>query len=115
MSDVEADAVILPKKKATKEEKRQEYRERIYRTLIACLMGVVAGIISFLAVDRAHLQGINGFTMLGLLVMIAGVVVQKHIFILARLNTTPLGAKDWLYQGFMTFSLWFITWTILLS
>ncbi len=115
MSDAEADAVVLPKKKATKEEKRQEYRERICRTLTACLMGVATGVVSFLAVDRAHLQGINGFTTLGLLVMIAGVVVQKHIFVLARLNSTPLGAKDWFYQGFMTFSLWFITWTILLS
>jgi len=26
-----------------------------------------------------------------------------------------LTAKDWLFQGFMTFSLWFISWTILLS
>jgi hypothetical protein len=26
-----------------------------------------------------------------------------------------LTGKDWFYQSFMTFALWFITWTILLT
>jgi PKD repeat protein len=30
-------------------------------------------------------------------------------------GSTKLGAKDWIYQGFMTFAFWFMTWTILLS
>jgi hypothetical protein len=31
------------------------------------------------------------------------------------MDTTKLGAKDWFYQGFMTFAFWFMSWTILLS
>jgi hypothetical protein len=31
------------------------------------------------------------------------------------MGSTKLGGKDWLYQGFMTFAFWFMTWTILLT
>jgi len=49
------------------------------------------------------------------MLMIAGIVDQKHIFILMHMNTEKLGAKDWFYQGFMTFAFWFMSWTILLT
>jgi PKD repeat protein len=32
-----------------------------------------------------------------------------------RIDSAKLGAKDWFYQGFMTFAFWVMTWTILLS
>ncbi len=49
------------------------------------------------------------------MLMLAGVVVQRHIFMLMHLDTAKLGAKDWFYQGFMTFAFWFMSWTLLLS
>ena len=49
------------------------------------------------------------------MLMLAGVVLQKHIFMLSGMNTAKLGAKDWFYQGFMTFAFWFMTWTIMLT
>ena len=49
------------------------------------------------------------------MLMLAGVVIQKHIFMLMHIDTAKLGAKDWLYQGFMTFAFWFMSWTLLLS
>jgi hypothetical protein len=55
----------------------------------------------------------NGF--LAFMLMLAAVVVQKHLFRLLGMDTSKLGAKDWIYQGFMTFAFWFMTWTILLT
>ena len=49
------------------------------------------------------------------MLMLAGVVVQRHVFMLMHIETSKLGAKDWIYQGFMTFAFWFMTWTLLLS
>jgi len=42
-------------------------------------------------------------------------VVQRHIFMFTKLEPESLGKKDWVYQGFMTFAFWFITWTVLLT
>ena len=49
------------------------------------------------------------------MLMLACIVIQKHLFILLGMDTSKLGGKDWLYQGFMTFAFWFMTWTILLT
>jgi hypothetical protein len=102
-------------RRLTPEEKRQENIRKIKRSVIATAMGIVTGVISYLAIDSSQILGIQIYTILALLIMMAGVVVQKHIFMLMRLNPSPLGKKDWFFQGFMTFAFWFITWTILLT
>jgi hypothetical protein len=103
------------KKKKSPAEKRKEHLLKIKRSLVGCLMGVITGVISYLVVSPTEIVGFNSYTFLGLIIMIAGIVVQRHIFMFARLEPGSLGAKDWLYQGFMTFAFWFITWTILLT
>ncbi|HOW34588.1 MAG TPA: hypothetical protein PLN32_09065 [Methanoregulaceae archaeon] len=104
----------LPKK-LSPEEKRQENSRKIKRTLIATALGIITGVISYLAIDSSQILGFQSYTILALLIMFAGIVVQKHIFMLMHLFSKPLGFKDWFYQGFMTFAFWFITWTILLT
>ena len=99
----------------TPEEKSAEHLQRIQRSLVACVMGIVTGVISRLAVDPANILGLQSYTFLGLVIMAAGVVVQRHIFQAMRLGPASLGKKDWFYQGFMTFAFWFITWTLLLT
>jgi|SRR5208283_5381665 len=110
--DVRAeDQTLLPKKKKTRPEKQAEHIVRIKKTLVACIAGILAGILSY------YLQ-VTVKTDIGLLafmLMLAGVVLQRHIFILMQIDSSKLGAKDWLYQGFMTFAFWGMTWTILLS
>jgi len=49
------------------------------------------------------------------MLMLPGIVLQRHIFVLMHIDTGKIGAKDWFYQGFMTFAFWVMTWTILLS
>lgn len=108
------EAEVAPKKK-TREEKQKEHLVRIEKTLIACGLGIATGIIAFLVISPSQIEGLNSYTILALLIMISGIVVQRHIFMLLRLGSQKMGAKDWLYQGFMTFAFWFITWTLLLT
>jgi len=102
---------VQTKKQKTKADKQAEHIERIKRTLAASLIGIFAGGLSYyISISYSTDSGLLAF-----MIMIAGVVVQKHVFMLMRMDTGKLGAKDWFYQGFMTFAFWFMTWTILLT
>jgi heme/copper-type cytochrome/quinol oxidase subunit 4 len=113
--DLEQEQPEPSKKEKTRDEKQAEHIERIKRTLIACLLGIFTGILSFFSGGVPTAQGLQNNGLLGFMMMLAGIVIQRHIFLLLRMDTSRLGAKDWFYQGFMTFALWFMTWTILLS
>lgn len=104
----------VPRKK-TREQKQREHLIRIEQTLVACALGIITGIISFLVITPSQILGLQNYTLLALLIMIAGIVVQRHIFMLLRLDSDKMGFKNWFYQGFMTFAFWFITWTLLLT
>lgn len=105
----------LTKKEKTKADKQAEHIARIKRTLVASLLGILTGILSYWSGGTPNIAGLqeNGF--LAFMLMLAAIVVQKHLFRLLGMDTSKLGAKDWFYQGFMTFAFWFMTWTILLT
>ena len=113
--DKAIEEVEVPKKKLTAKEKQEQHISRIKKTAIASFIGIVTGVISFLIVPATSLAGLNNYTMLALFLMLAGVVVQRHIFMFMHLDTPKMNKKDWVYQGFMTFAFWFISWSILLS
>lgn len=92
-----------------------EYTKRITRTLIAIGAGCLAGIICFLTDKAATSAGAGSTFLFPILVMLAAIVIQKHIFMVIRIDTTKLEKKDWFYQGFITFAFWYVSWTILLS
>jgi hypothetical protein len=106
---------VLTKKEKTKADKQAEHIARIKRTLIASLIGIVTGVLSYWSGGIPSSAGLQANGFLALMLMLAGIVIQKHIFILLGMDTAKLGAKDWFYQGFMTFAFWFMTWTILLT
>jgi hypothetical protein len=106
---------VQTKKVKTKAEKQAEHIARIKRTLVASLIGIGTGALSFSLGGIPDAAGLQKDGFLGLMLMLAGIVIQKHIFILAGMDTDRLGWKDWFYQGFMTFAFWFMTWTILLT
>ena len=105
----------LTKKEKTKADKQAEHIARIKRTLIASLIGIATGALSYWSGGVPSSAGLQANGFLALMLMLAGIVIQKHIFILLGMDTAKLGAKDWFYQGFMTFAFWFMTWTILLT
>jgi hypothetical protein len=106
----EESAVITPEV-----SKVQEHRERILRTTVACFMGILAGVLSYIATTMGNPESATELGLFGLLLLVACIVFQKHVFYLLRIDHTRLGGKDWFYQGFMTLALWFISWTILLT
>ena len=113
--DVIEEKPVQTKKQKTKADKQAEHIDRIKRTLVACFMCILTGIISYYAGGTPNAAGIQADGLLGLMLMLAGIVLQKHIFMLSGMDTSKLGGKDWFYQGFMTFAFWFMTWTILLT
>jgi hypothetical protein len=110
------EAVVESAGTPRKVDKVALHNERILRTVIACMMGILAGIASFIfsgQVDAA--TGSQPNAIIGVLILLAGIVFQRHIFMIVKIDYTSLGGKDWFYQAFMTFSLWFISWTLLLT
>ncbi|MGA2162514.1 MAG: hypothetical protein ABSG28_10040 [Methanoregula sp.] len=107
----EEEQQVISRKKKTKLEKQAEHIDRIKKTLVACILGIIVGIVSYYLQVTVK----NDIGLLAFMLMLAGVVVQRHIFMLMHIDTSKLGAKDWLYQGFMTFAFWFMSWTLLLS
>jgi hypothetical protein len=107
----EEEQTLLPRKKKTRLEKQAEHIDRIKKTLLACIAGILVGALSWYLQVTVK----NDIGLLAFMLMLAGVVLQRHIFILLKIDSSKMGAKDWLYQGFMTFAFWIMTWTILLS
>ncbi|NMB77975.1 MAG: hypothetical protein GYA23_02630 [Methanomicrobiales archaeon] len=107
---------VQTKKQKTRADKQVEHINRIKRTLVATFMGILTGAISYYAGGAPDATGHQPEgALLGFMLMLAGIVLQKHIFMLSGMDTSKLGGKDWFYQGFMTFAFWFMTWTILLT
>ncbi|MDD1656620.1 MAG: hypothetical protein LUO87_04510 [Methanomicrobiales archaeon] len=104
-----------PKKKLTREEKQAAHVQRITRTTVACVAGLLSGVLSFLLAGTPDAAGIQSGASTGILLLAAAIAVQKYLFPLLKADTPSLTMKDWFFQGFMTFSLWFISWTVLLS
>jgi hypothetical protein len=113
--DIAEEKPVQTKKAKTKADKQAEHIERIKRTLIASLLGMLAGILSYYLGGTPNAAGLQPDGFLGFMFMLAFIVLQKHIFMLMGMDTSKLGGKDWFYQGFMTFAFWFVTWTILLT
>jgi len=92
--------------KQERDKKREEYEEGLKKTLIPALFGVLAGVISFFALNNPASED-------GLLIAILMVLVQKFVYPFT--HTSIKGAKDWIYISFMTVFCWFIAFSLLLN
>ncbi|NLM28972.1 MAG: hypothetical protein GX216_00870 [Methanomicrobiales archaeon] len=116
MSDNAVAAEAETTRPGTRAGKQAEHRERVKRTLTACFMGILTGILSFyLSGTPDPATGLQSNGIIGLLLLAAGVVFQKHVFMILGIDYMKLTSKDWFYQSFMAFALWFMTWTLLLT
>jgi hypothetical protein len=84
------------------------YIRSITVTTVATMAGMLAGIV-------ANLVAAAPDDITGVLVLVAAVVVQYPIYRVVGIDTGDFGTKDQLYIGFMTFTLWFVTWGILMT
>jgi uncharacterized membrane protein len=90
-------------------ERRSSHLRGVTVTAVATLAGVAAAVVSAAylgtaATDRLGLAIVGGF-----------VVVQLPVLRALGIDIDDFSTKDHLYVVFMTFSLWFVTWTILLT
>jgi hypothetical protein len=83
-----------------------ERGKEIKKTVIPMFFGMISGSLSF------FLGGGSPFFKGGILLLILAILLQHPVF--SNLGI-ELGKKDWAYLSFLTFILWFITWTFLLS
>ena len=81
-------------------------------TTLACLAGVAAAVVSGVVVGTT----VDAATSTLPVVLVAVfVVAQFPVLRVVGVDVSDFGVKDHLYVLFMTFSLWFVTWTILLT
>lgn len=91
-------------------EKKHAHVRGIKVTAFSSVVGVLAGVLSWAITSGAlaSTEQVNG-----VVVLAAAVALQKPL--LPKLDKPEMGKKDWLYVAFMTFDLWFVTWTVLLT
>jgi hypothetical protein len=77
-------------------------------TSVTALGGVVAGVASARIAASATDQ-------LGLAIMVGMLLVNLAILRAIGIDISEFGAKDHLFNAFMTFSLWYVTWGVLLT
>ncbi|ACV46447.1 MULTISPECIES: EMC6-like membrane protein [Halomicrobium] len=77
-------------------------------TTLAALSGLAAGV-------AANEIAAGAGDRLAVAVLIAAIVVQFPILSVLGVDIDDFSAKDYLFVAFMTFSLWFVSWGILLT
>ncbi|MFC6874479.1 MULTISPECIES: EMC6-like membrane protein [Halobellus] len=81
-------------------------------TTLACLAGIAAALASarFVGTDVAAAASQQSLLLVGALIL-----AQFPILRVVGIDISEFGAKDYLYVAFMTFTLWFITFGVLLT
>lgn len=102
---------ILIKEK-TPEEKQKAHREGIIKTIVASVLGILAGVIIFslygTGEDRVW------YAILTIVIAIT-YFVQKLIYPQLKVDVKEFKAKDWLFVEFVVVDFFLVTWTLLLN
>jgi hypothetical protein len=96
----------------TSEEKQKAYREGIIKTIIATILGILAGIVMFIQYGAGEDR-----IWYVILMIVIGITyyVQKLIYIPLKINSKEFKLKDWLYVEFIVVDFFLVTWTLLLN
>jgi hypothetical protein len=89
-----------------------QHRRGIIVTTLATLGGVIAGVASLVLVGTDPAAATSVRTVV---VFVGAYVAQIPLLQLLGIDVEGFSTKDYLYVAFMTFALWFITYTILLT
>jgi hypothetical protein len=99
-------------KQKTPEEKQKAHREGIIKTIVASILGIIAGVVMFsqygAGEDRVWYV---------ILMIVIGITyyLQKLIYPALKISTKEFKAKDWLYVEFIIVDFFLVTWTLLLN
>jgi hypothetical protein len=89
-------------------DRRAQHRRSLKVTATASLAGVAGGVVTPMVTSGPADQ-------LGVAVVIGAVLATLGILRLLGVDVDDFSTKDHLFVAFMTFSLWFMTWTIMLQ
>ncbi|WP_424358562.1 hypothetical protein [Methanocella sp. MCL-LM] len=110
-------------KTPTREEKVAAHVRGIKVVLLSSIMGAVAGFLSspyFLSqpiyVNHELINALApNHASFGFLILALAIYAQKFLFPLIGVKSSEFAFKDWFFISFMTFSFWYVTWTIILN
>lgn len=116
-SEVPAAKIETPEKKTfikerTPEEKQKEHRDGIVKTVVAALLGTIAGILCF------HLYGAGEDRIwYAVLTIVIGLTyyIQKFLYPQLKIDTKEFKFKDWFYVEFIVVDSFLVIWTLLLN
>lgn len=97
------------------EEPFSDFTRSVIVTTCATLLGMAAGIASMLFATAEAGSTADPDNLLGIAILVGAVFVQFPLYSLLGMDPEEFGTKTQLYIFAMTFFMWFITWTILLT
>jgi TRAP-type uncharacterized transport system fused permease subunit len=102
---------ILIKEK-TPEEKQKAHKEGIIKTIVASILGILAGVIVFSLYGTGEDR--IWYAILTIVIAIT-YFVQKLIYPQLKVDVKEFKAKDWLFVEFVVVDFFLVTWTLLLN
>lgn len=90
-------------------DRRTGHYRSVTVTTLACLAGIAAAAISEFVVGAGPKDNVALYVLLG------AILVQIPFYRVTGFMDEDTSIKDYLFVAFMTFSLWFVTWTLLLT
>ena len=78
-------------------------------TTLASVMGIVTALVSEFGLQAEPTADTTIF------VLLAAIAIQVPILKVVGVDIDDFSTKDYLFIAFMTFSLWFISWTLILT
>lgn len=99
----------------TAEEGLSDHVRGITVTTVACVAGILAALVSYEITGAAMDPDQAATATEALYALGAAIAVQLPLLHVIGVDVGEFGAKDYLYVVFMTFSLWFVSWGILLT
>ncbi|WP_290596076.1 MULTISPECIES: hypothetical protein [unclassified Archaeoglobus] len=96
-----------PDEKPEVQEEEYDMAKELKKVLVPIIFGVIAGLLSFAATGEIRQR--DAF---GIIILVFMIYIQK--FVLPKIGVN-LEGKDWVGIAFLTFSSWYISWTIVLN
>ena len=89
------------------------HHDNSIKTVLTVIVGAVMGAVFAYTLGDATGTSFSIFAMLIFVFFLT--YAQKLIYPFVGINVEKFRIRDWFFTGFMTFSFWLITWTILIN
>jgi len=99
-------------KEKTPEEKQKDHRDGIIKTVVASVLGILAGLIAFTMYGTGEDR-----IWYAVLMIVIGItyLIQKLFYPSIKIDVKEFKFKDWFYVEFIVIDFFLVTWTLLLN